>query len=39
MAFNDYDNEDSKIHDKLKQKTWNEIRILRIGRKNGIQNK
>ena len=26
MAFNDYENEDYRIQDKLKQKTWNEIR-------------
>lgn len=26
MAFNDYENEDDRIHDKLKQKNWNEIR-------------
>ena len=26
MAFEDYENEDHRIQDKLKQKTWNEIR-------------
>jgi uncharacterized protein (TIGR00730 family) len=26
MSFNNYENEDEKIQDKLKQKTWNEIR-------------
>ena len=26
MTFSDYENEDERIHDKLKQKTWNEIR-------------
>lgn len=26
MSFNDYENEDSRIQDRLKQKTWNEIR-------------